>query len=116
MDIDLEESVVARQLNSLSTLAELGLYQKPKLWRTLSAVVPLLAHPNTWIRTGAAGFIAASVKLLSSTDQWCILYPAVRKLLRAEVADIKEIPLLEALVPPVRGADSHIYACRSFRN
>lgn len=49
---DNEESVIARELRSLTTLAELGLYQKGKPWETLSVVIALLSHPNSWIRSG----------------------------------------------------------------
>ena len=98
---DIEETVMARELNSLSTLAELGLYQKSRLWETLSVVITLICHPNIWIRSSAASFIGASVKVLPDTDVWCSLYPALRKMLQADIQYIDEFSILNASVGPV---------------
>jgi phosphoinositide-3-kinase regulatory subunit 4 len=102
LSADNEENVIARELSSLSTLAELGLYQKHRMWELLSVVIALLAHPNVWIRSGAASFIAAAAKTLNSTDVWCGLYPALRKMLRSDIANIDELSILTASVGPVR--------------
>lgn len=50
--VDAEEQVIARELSSLSTLTSLGIHQKSRLWEALFAVIPLLYHPNVWIRSG----------------------------------------------------------------
>jgi phosphoinositide-3-kinase regulatory subunit 4 len=51
---DAEEFVVEKVLTSLAALAELGLLQKSKLKEFSTTIMPLLCHPNVWIRYGKA--------------------------------------------------------------
>jgi phosphoinositide-3-kinase regulatory subunit 4 len=50
--VDPEEHVTARELTTLTTLTSLGLHHKKRLWDTLLYIIPLLCHPNIWIRSG----------------------------------------------------------------
>jgi len=47
-----EESVVAKVLAALTSLCELGLFQKMRIWELMSATLGFLYHPNIWIRQG----------------------------------------------------------------
>ena len=47
---DVEESAVAKVLSSLTSLCELGLFQKMRLWELMGATLGFLYHPNIWIR------------------------------------------------------------------
>ena len=47
---DAEETNVAKVLSTLTTLSELGLFQKMRLWELMSSTLPLMYHPNSWIR------------------------------------------------------------------
>ena len=49
---DVEESAVAKVLSSLTSLCELGLFQKMRLWELMGATLGFLYHPNIWIRQG----------------------------------------------------------------
>ncbi|KAI9246797.1 armadillo-type protein, partial [Helicostylum pulchrum] len=98
---DAEEFVVEKVLNSLTSLADLGLFQKMKLWELVGVIWPLLCHPNAWIRNGAVGFIASTAKHLPKTDIWCIVYPMIRPFLRSDIAEINEETLLENIETPV---------------
>ncbi|CAE7123924.1 unnamed protein product [Rhizoctonia solani] len=98
---DVEETVVYKVLSSLTSLSELGLFQKMRIWELLSATVPFLYHPSIWVRQGAVAFITSSTKLLPPTDVWCILYPGLRQALRADVRAITEQSLLSTLKPPL---------------
>lgn len=49
---DVEETVVAKVLASLTSLAELGMFQKLRIWELVSAATGFLCHPNVWIRQG----------------------------------------------------------------
>ena len=42
----------------------------------------------------------------SSTDRWCILYPTIKRLLRADVKEITELSLLDNAREPVRFLES----------
>lgn len=88
-------------LNSLTSLADLGLFQKMKLWELVGIVWPLLCHPNEWIRYGVVGFISSTSKHLPKTDLWCIVYPLIRPFLRSDIADINEESLLQNMETPV---------------
>lgn len=118
---DVEESAVAKVLSSLTSLCELGLFQKMRLWELMGATLGFLYHPNIWIRqstsfhqdfsstlqlvrllSGAASFLASARKRLPASDVWCILYPSLRHFLRSEIREIDEVTLLTAMKPAVR--------------
>jgi phosphoinositide-3-kinase regulatory subunit 4 len=99
---DAEEFVVEKVLNSLTSLADLGLFQKMKLWELVGIIWPLICHPSVWIRYGAVGFISSTAKHLPKTDLWCIIYPLLRPFLRSDIADIDEPSILENMETPVR--------------
>ena len=48
--LDVEESAVAKVLSSLTSLCELGLFQKMRLWELMGATLGFLYHPNVWVR------------------------------------------------------------------
>ncbi|TBU59830.1 hypothetical protein BD310DRAFT_1038276 [Dichomitus squalens] len=98
---DVEETVVAKVLASLTNLCELGLFQKMRIWELMSATLGFLYHPNIWIREGAAAFIASAAKHLPPSDVWCILYPSLKHFLRSDVRDVDEKGLLMAMKRPL---------------
>ena len=56
IDEDVEETVVAKVLSALTSLCELGLFQKMRIWELMSATLGFLYHPNIWIRQGDLAF------------------------------------------------------------
>ncbi|KAI8905706.1 hypothetical protein DFJ77DRAFT_435262 [Powellomyces hirtus] len=98
---DAEEFVVEKVLSALTSLGELGLLQKPKLKELASIVLPLVCHPNTWIRYGAVAFVACVARLLPPIDVRCVLYPMVKPYLQTNIAQIDQISLLESLKAPI---------------
>ncbi|KAI8618435.1 hypothetical protein BC830DRAFT_1108985 [Chytriomyces sp. MP71] len=98
---DAEEFVVERVLSSLTSLAELGLFTKPKLKEIVGTVMPLVCHPSPWIRHGAIAFIAATSKLLPLIDVRCILYPLLRPFLKTNISDVTDVNLLFNLKTPL---------------
>ncbi|CAG8467942.1 599_t:CDS:10 [Ambispora gerdemannii] len=101
---DSEEFVVEKVLNSLTSLAELGLFQKMKIWELVGIISSLLCHPSIWIRYGAVAFISSASKLMPATDVWCIVYPIIRPFLQADVVDLSELQLLENVKDPLSRA------------
>lgn len=51
---------------------------------------------------GTATFLAVVSTLLQETDRWCIFYPIVKRLLRADVKEITDLALLDNAREPVR--------------
>ncbi|KAH9474804.1 Phosphoinositide 3-kinase regulatory subunit 4 [Psilocybe cubensis] len=98
---DVEESVVAKVLAALTSLCELGLFQKMRIWELMSATLGFLYHPNIWIRQGAAAFITSAAQHLPPSDIWCILYPSLRHFLKSDIEHINEQSLLVAMKPPL---------------
>ncbi|KZT63489.1 WD40 repeat-like protein [Daedalea quercina L-15889] len=98
---DVEGAVVAKVLAASTSLCELGLFQKMRIWELMSATLGFLYHPNIWIRQGAAAFIASAAKHLPPSDVWCVLYPSLKHCLRSDVRDVDERSLLLALKPPL---------------
>ena len=119
---DSEEFVVERVLNSLTSLAEVKLIQKAKLKELASLILPLLCHPNVWLRygnglmistsfashnspthsTGAVAFIASVARLLPLIDVRCVIYPQLRTFLKGDILEITELAIMDALKEPVR--------------
>lgn len=110
--------MVAKVLAALTSLCELGLFQKMRIWELMSATLGFLYHPNIWIRQGrkpetftveltriillgAAAFMSSAAKHLPRSDVWCILYPSLRYFLKSDVVNIDESSLLTAMKPPV---------------
>ncbi|KAF9986941.1 Serine/threonine-protein kinase [Modicella reniformis] len=98
---DSEEFVVEKVLKSLTSLCDLGLFQKMAIWDLVSVVAPLLCHPNLWIRYGAIGFIASTAQRLPVADVWCMIYPIIRPFMRSDVGEVNELHLRENVKPPL---------------
>ncbi|KAG6841356.1 hypothetical protein C0991_011899 [Blastosporella zonata] len=98
---DVEETVVAKVLSTLTSLCELGLFQKMRIWELMSATLGFLFHPNVWIRQGSAAFIASAARHLPASDVWCILYPSLRHFLKSDIKEINELSLLMTMKPPL---------------
>ncbi|KAH6570246.1 hypothetical protein BASA60_007850 [Batrachochytrium salamandrivorans] len=98
---DSEESVVEKVLSSLTSLAELGLISKLKIKELYATVLPLVCHPNRWIRYGVVAFLSSTVRLLPPIDARCVLYPMLKPFLRRETFNFSQISLLENMKPPI---------------
>ena len=80
---DPEEFVVFKVLWSLASMAQVGLFQRPRLWKINKIVAKLILHPNTWIQTAVRSFFRASLLWMDSADAYCIIFPIVRPLLKS---------------------------------
>ncbi|KAF2755391.1 hypothetical protein EJ05DRAFT_455331 [Pseudovirgaria hyperparasitica] len=98
---DPEEFVVERALRSLSSMAELGLFQKSKTWELVDVVARFTMHPNPWIREAAAQFVSAATTYLSVADSHCIVVPLIKPYLKVLPSDLSESRLLDALKKPL---------------
>jgi phosphoinositide-3-kinase regulatory subunit 4 len=88
-------------LETLTTLAEKKVLVKAKIWELTTQIIGFLCHPNIWIREATAAFLTSCGNLLQSTDRWCIFYPMVKRLLRADIKEITEVALLDNAREPV---------------
>uniref|UniRef100_A0A3B3SVH7 non-specific serine/threonine protein kinase n=1 Tax=Paramormyrops kingsleyae TaxID=1676925 RepID=A0A3B3SVH7_9TELE len=104
---DAEEFVIAKALNALSCMCQLGLLQKPHIYEFVSdidfcCVAPFLCHPNLWIRYGAVGFITVVAQHLNIADVYCKLMPHLTPFITQPIIQIdKEIVLLSVLKEPL---------------
>ena len=69
--IDSEEFVVEKVLNSLASLAEIGLIQKKKVKELFVIIIPLLCHPNIWIRMG---------KIIINSSRGCLCRGSIKNI------------------------------------
>ncbi|KAH9874442.1 hypothetical protein IAQ61_003631 [Plenodomus lingam] len=97
---DPEEFVVEKVVRALSSMAELGLFQRSKTWELVDIVARLTMHPNLWIREAAAEFISSANRYLSIADTHSILVNLIRPYLKVVPSDFSELALLESLKPP----------------
>ncbi|KAK6098874.1 Serine/threonine-protein kinase [Batrachochytrium dendrobatidis] len=98
---DSEEFVVEKVLGSLTSLAELGLISKIKIKELCVTVLPLVCHPNRWIRYGVVAFLSSTVRILPPIDIRCVLYPMVKPFLRYKTFNFSQISLLESIRSPL---------------
>jgi phosphoinositide-3-kinase regulatory subunit 4 len=101
---DPEESVVRSVLFSLASMAELGLFQRSKIWELVDVVGRFTMHPNIWIREAAAMFLSSSTIFLSTADTQCIIYPLIKPYLKNSIRDFSELGLLDNLKKPLSRA------------
>ncbi|KAI4107672.1 MAG: hypothetical protein LQ339_002578 [Xanthoria mediterranea] len=98
---DPEESVVEQVLSSFASMAELGLFQRVKIWEMVDVIARFLIHPNIWIREAAVHFVSASTKFLSIADIHCMVLPVVQPYLKFQIVDLSESNVLNALKKPL---------------
>ncbi len=98
---DPEEFVIEKVMRALSSMAELGLFQRSKTWELVDIVARSTMHPNLWIREAATQFISAASKYLSVADTYSILVNLIRPYLKVVPSDFSELRLLESLKPPL---------------
>ncbi|KAG4305361.1 hypothetical protein PORY_001531 [Pneumocystis oryctolagi] len=98
---DTEEFVVAKVISSLTSISELGLFQKYMVWNLLATILRFTLHPNAWIRMESIKFIVTNIKWLGRADVHYTLYSLIRPFLRCDIIDITEITLLENLHSPI---------------
>ncbi|KAG5438557.1 hypothetical protein PCANB_002661 [Pneumocystis canis] len=98
---DTEEFVVTKVISSLTTLTELGLFQKSVTWNLLVILIKFMLHPNVSIRIESIKFVIANIKWLGKADIYYILYSLIRPFLRCDIVDITETMLLENLHSPI---------------
>ncbi|KAL8726583.1 MAG: hypothetical protein Q9166_006618 [cf. Caloplaca sp. 2 TL-2023] len=96
-----EEFVVEQVLSSLASMAELGLFQRIKIWEMVDVIARFLMHPNIWIREAAAHFVSASTQFLSLADIHCMMLPLVVPYLKFSIVDLAETSILSALKTPL---------------
>lgn len=98
---DPEEFVVEQVLSSFASMAELGLFQRSKIWEMVDVIARFLIHPNIWIREAAAHFVSASTEFISLADVHCMISPLVQPYLKFSIADFSETFVLAALRKPL---------------
>lgn len=99
---DSEEFVIQKTLSSLQKLVYFGFLYKSVLLEFVSDIVPLLAHPNDWIRQGSAGFISSVASVMDVADLHVKLLPQVKPFLRLPIIQLRDqMILLNALGEPL---------------
>ena len=98
---DSEDFVVAQALSSFASMADLGLFQRAKIWEMSDIIARFLMHPNIWIREAAANFIASATRYLSEADIHCILSPLLQPYFKTPLVTYSETSILDALKRPL---------------
>lgn len=98
---DPEEFVVEKVIRAVSSMAELGLFQRSKTWELVDIIARLTMHPNLWVREAAAQFISTASKYLSIADSHSILINLIRPYLKVIPSDFSQPRILESLKKPI---------------
>ena len=84
--VDVEELVVSRALRCLATLTELGLLLRDTMLERAAYCAPLLLHPGSWVRHGAALLVTAIARRLGTLDAHAFLFPKLAPFLAVDLA------------------------------
>lgn len=98
---DSEDFVVSKVLSSFASMADLGLFQRAKIWEMVDIIARFMMHPNIWIREAAANFIASATRYLSEADVHCIISPFLQPYLKMPLIGFSETSILDALKKPL---------------
>lgn len=98
---DPEEFVVQKVLSSFASMAELGLFQRSKIWEMVDIVARFMIHPNIWIKEAAVHFISSATRYLSEADTYCIMFPLIQVYLKSSIMKFTETDILDALKNPL---------------
>ena len=100
---DVEESAVAKVLSSLTSLCELGLFEKMRLWELMGATLGFLYHPNIWIRqsTSFDQYFSLKVQLVLFASRCSSIFSLSQETPPIQRRVVYPIPLL-ATLPSVR--------------
>lgn len=98
---DSEDFVVAKVLSSFASMADLGLFQRGKIWEMVDIIARFMMHPNIWIREAAANFVASATRYLSEADIHCIISPFLQPYLKMPLIIYSETSILDALKKPL---------------
>ena len=98
---DPEEFVVQKVLSSFASMAELGLFQRSKIWEMVDIVARFMVHPNIWIKEAAAHFVSSATRYLSEADIHCIIFPLIQVYLKMSIIYVTETNILDALKKPL---------------
>lgn len=74
---DPEETIIYKTITSISALVQQGLLNKTIVYDLTYEAMPLLAHPNLWVRHAMISFILTLTKKLSLADVNCKIKPLV---------------------------------------
>jgi phosphoinositide-3-kinase regulatory subunit 4 len=99
---DVEEFVVMKAVNALTALCELGLFRNSTVVECLNEILPLLYHPNIWIRYAAVGFVMAVSKFFCVADVHCVLLDKLQPYLKHPIIQPdNSVVVLDALREPI---------------
>ena len=103
---DDNELVVEKALNSLSSFCREGLiYKKEIALEIFKACVPLLVHPNLWIRNGVISLVSNicenKKETFSKVDVNCFFLPKLENYLIYPITKVNQKNLLESVKKPI---------------
>jgi len=98
---DPEETVVSKFLQSLGTMAQLGLFQRTRTWELVNVVARFSMHLNPYIRYGAVYFLSACTRYITIADRECIIKPMLEPFLKFSPRSFSETDVLDALKKPL---------------
>ena len=99
---DVEEFVVSKTISALIALSELGLLEEKLLKELVLETVPLLGHPNLWIRYRTVGFIAVACSKLHIADVYCKILPTLHEIIAIPIKEPdNERSLIQSLASPL---------------
>jgi phosphoinositide-3-kinase, regulatory subunit 4 len=103
---DEQELVVEKAINAFAAFCKEGLITKKKnLTKILKVCVPLICHPNQWIRHGVVSLISSICenrkKNFSKVDVNCFLLPQLKEFLFYPILKVTQKTLLQAVKKPI---------------
>lgn len=95
---DKEEFVVQQTIESFSSLLEMEIMKKSIILENVNEIVPMLIHPNQWIRSKSIGVVIQLSKKMDIVDFNCYVLPALKPYFVEVPQDFEDEMLLLHLI------------------
>ena len=89
-------------MNCLTSLCGLDIFRKQKLISIANQTVPLLLHPNAWVRYATIALIVSIAAKLPFVDVHCLLIPMLQPFFVRDVVELSQASFTASLMEPVR--------------
>eukprot|EP01090_Pellita_catalonica_P010278 TRINITY_DN21736_c0_g1_i1.p1 TRINITY_DN21736_c0_g1~~TRINITY_DN21736_c0_g1_i1.p1 ORF type:complete len:128 (+),score=20.89 TRINITY_DN21736_c0_g1_i1:2-385(+) len=102
--VEEEEPVIVKAVQCVSRLCRKHMLRKNHILRYVRKILPIVVHPNAWMRFAAIDFIVNAAACLPVADVECFLRPLLTPYLEVDILSVDEENLLESLKSPLSRA------------
>ena len=93
--------MVYEALKALTEISSLNIIQESVQITQLKNILPLILHPNTWIRGEVLNYLHTLIKALNTSQIYCFIKPLLKPYLNENILLIEPGHFEQFLIPPL---------------